>query len=150
MKRIYVDMDGVLVDFNSAFKRDIALNPKQVFPQSRVGFFSELQPLEGAIESFKMLQKDFDMWICTRPSIQNLNSYTEKAYWLRQNLGEKILEKTVMICNKSLIIGDYLIDDQTEFGQTEFKGQLIRFGSVEFPNWKHVTKYLYERAKIHA
>lgn len=141
-KRIYVDMDGVLCDFNSAFDRDYRRNPAQRFPQSRYGFFAELEPLEGAIDAFKLLEEKYDMWICTRPSVQNINSYSEKAYWLTKHLGENILQRTVMICDKSLVIGDYLIDDQLEFGQTEFKGELLHFGSSKFPDWKSILTYL--------
>lgn len=144
MKRIFVDMDGVLCDYEGAYHRDIAKNPRQVFPQSRFGFFTELEPLSGAIEGFKELQKTYDVWICTRPSVQNLTSYSEKAYWLRKYFGDEILQKTVMTSNKSIVKGDYLIDDQTDWGQTEFEGELLLFGSEKFPDWAHVMEYLRE------
>lgn len=141
MKRIYVDMDGVLCDFYTAFRRDLKKDPNQPFPQSKYGFFADLEPIEDAIESFKKLQEDFDVWILTRPSVPNLQCYTEKAYWLKKYFGEELLYKTVLAPNKSIVKGDFLIDDQTDFGQTEFEGKLILFGSKDFPNWKAVMQY---------
>jgi 5'-nucleotidase len=42
--------------------------------------------------------------------------------------------------HKHLNNGDYLIDDMPSGnGQVYFEGQLILFGSNEFPNWLSVT-----------
>ena len=48
-----------------------------------------------------------------------------------------------MCCDKSLLKGDFLIDDTLEYGQTEFEGELLHFGSGnKFPDWKTVVDYL--------
>ena len=39
-------------------------------------------------------------------------------------------------------IGDYLIDDRTKNGAGEFNGELVLFGSENYPNWKSVEEYL--------
>lgn len=142
MKRIYVDMDGVLADFYNKFRQELLENPRQPYPQSRYGFFKELEPIPDAIASFKLLQQHYDVWILTRPSIPNLGCYSDKAYWLKKHFGEELLHKTIMSPDKSLVKGDYLIDDQLEYGQTEFEGELIHFGNDAFPNWKAVIDYL--------
>lgn len=147
MKRIYIDMDGVLADFISAYNRDLLIEPRQPYPQSKYGFFATLEPIEGAVAALKELQKSFDVWILTRPSIQNLHCYSEKAFWLRQYFGEELLYKTVICPDKSIVKGDYLIDDQTEFGQTEFEGKLVLFGSAEFPDWKSVLTFFETQKK---
>jgi len=141
-KLIYVDMDGVLADFITPFLKEIEKNPKQPYPQSQYGFFLNLEPIKDSIESFKKLEEHFDMWILTRPSVQNPLCYTEKAVWIKEKLGTNIQYKTIMCSDKSLLKGDFLIDDTLEYGQTEFEGELVHFGSGRFPNWKTVVDYL--------
>ncbi|MBR6979312.1 MAG: hypothetical protein IKH88_05705 [Prevotella sp.] len=41
-----------------------------------------------------------------------------------------------------LFIGDYLIDDRSGHGASEFPGVWIQFGSAQFPDWESVLKYL--------
>lgn len=141
-KRVYVDLDGVLADFITAFNKEKELNPEQPYPQSQYGFFMNLEPIKDSIESFKMLEEYFDMWILTRPSVQNPLCYTEKAIWVKEKLGIDIQRKTIMSCDKSLLKGDFLIDDTTDYGQPEFEGEFIQFGTESFPNWKTVVDYL--------
>ena len=135
-------MDGVLADFITPFQKEIEKNPKQPYPHSQYGFFMNLEPIKDSIEYFKKLEEHFDMWILTRPSVQNPLCYTEKALWVKEKLGIDIQYKTIMCCDKSLLKGDFLIDDTLEYGQTEFEGELIHFGSEKFPDWKTVFNYL--------
>lgn len=144
-KKLLFDQDGVLADFmkrynmiESRYSGDIK------FPQSQVGFFSRLEPINGAIEAFEKLQNcgKYKCYILTRPSIKNIHCYTEKAEWIREYLGEDMLENMIISCDKSMVKGDYLIDDVTVHGQTEFEGEHIHFGQEEFPNWDSVLNYL--------
>ncbi len=89
MKKVYVDMDDTLCDFISPFKKgEVSLK----YPQSKIGFFLDLEPLEGAIEGMKTLQTKYTVYILTRPSIKNTHCYTEKAEWIKRYLGEEMLE----------------------------------------------------------
>jgi 5'(3')-deoxyribonucleotidase len=137
-KIIYIDLDGVICDFEKAFKQSQITNPQQPYPQSSWGFFSTLEPIEGAIESIKKLQENFDVWIASAPSVYNLNCYTEKAFWVRQNLGFEMQSKLILITNKSLLKGNFLIDNEIN----KFDGKLIHFGSEKFPNWNSVLELL--------
>lgn len=139
---VYVDMDGVLCNFYKAAKQALIENPNQKYPQSQWGFFLKLEEIEGAIESFRKLQEKYDVWILTRPSFKNVNCYTEKAQWVWDHLGYDVLEKTIMSPDKSLLKGDYLIDDQGNAGQGNFEGEWIHFKSEKFPDWKSVIDYL--------
>lgn len=141
-KIVYVDMDGVLADFDSIYHQRLKENPTHLYPQSEWGFFLNLPTIKDSIESFRILEEWFDVWILTRPSVRNPICYTEKAVWVREKLGIQIQEKTIMCTNKSLLRGDFLIDDALEHGQTEFQGELIHFGSEKFPDWKSVVAYL--------
>lgn len=75
---MYIDMDGVLCDFYNAARKHISENPDQKFPQSKLGFFLNLKPMEGAIDAFKKLSEKYDVWILTRPSSRNVNCYSER------------------------------------------------------------------------
>jgi len=134
-------MDGVLCDFEGAFKKELSVNTKQPFPQSQYGFFINLLPIPGAIEAVNKLKKDYEVWILTRPSVHNISCYSEKALWVKNHLGFEMQERTILCTDKSLLKGDYLIDDQTNHGQLDFEGELIHFGTKDFPNWKSVLNF---------
>lgn len=144
-KRIFIDQDGVLANFYSAAKQALIDNPKQRFPQSQWGFFLKLKPLPDAIESYKMLSDMYDVRILTRASARNVNCYTEKAQWVWDHLGFEALDKMIFSGDKSIVEGDYLIDDQNNAKQDQFKGKLIVFGSKEFPDWKAVMNYFADK-----
>ena len=139
MKRVYIDMDDTLCDFMGPFRSG---EWKLKYPQSKVGFFLDLQPLDYAIEGVKLLQAKYDVWILTRPSIKNTHCYTEKAEWIKKYFGEKMLHKLILCPDKSLVKGDFLIDDDSRHGQPEFEGEWLQFGTEKFPDWKSIIKYL--------
>jgi 5'-nucleotidase len=142
-KRVLLfDMDGVLCNYIKAREEGLERNPEQPYPQAKFGFFSNMEPIDGSIEAFRELEKHYDCYILTRPSTKNLLCYSEKAMWIRDYLGEYMLEKLIIACDKGRQPGDYLIDDMTEHGQTEFKGEHIHFGTEKFPDWASVVEYL--------
>ena len=51
-------------------------------------------------------------------------------------------KRLILTHRKDLLIGDYLIDDRLKNGAGEFKGELIHFGTIKFPDWKTVLEYL--------
>lgn len=142
MKRVYVDMDGVLCDYYKAHVKSVKEFPEQKYPQAQWGFFLKLEEVENSISSFRKLQEKYDVWILTRPSFRNVNSFTEKAQWVWDHLGYDVVEKTIMCGDKSLLKGDYLIDDMSGAGQERFEGEWIHFGSDKYPNWNKVIEYL--------
>lgn len=142
MEKVYIDMDGVLCDFYNAQKEALLKTPEQKYPQAKWGFFLKLKEIDGAIDAVNKLKEKYDVWILTRPSTRNVNCYTEKAQWLVDHLGDDILEKTIMSPDKSLVKGDYLIDDMCNAGQENFEGEWIHFGSEKYKDWKKVLEYL--------
>jgi 5'(3')-deoxyribonucleotidase len=140
MRRIvYIDMDGVLCDYHGEYSRRIIINPENKFPQAEWGFFIDLPLIDGAKDGINAVAKFYDTWILTRPSIKNPLCYTEKRVWVEQQLGMKWVKKLIISPNKGLLRGDYLIDDQP---WPNFKGEQLRFGTKDCPDWKYVLKYL--------
>ncbi len=141
-KRIYIDMDGVLCNFVALYLKWKREHPEIEYPQSQFGFFSNMEPIKDSVESYLELEKHYDVYILTRPSVYNLMCYTEKADWVKRHIGFHALENLVICCDKSLLKGDYLIDDTKQAGQLDFEGEFIQFGSEKFLDWKTILKYL--------
>lgn len=138
-KIVYIDMDGVLCDFMTPFNEN---RHNLEYPQSEIGFFKNLKPIEGAIYAVNKLKQYYNVYILTRPSIHNLHCYTEKAEWIKTYLGFDMLEKTIISPDKSLLIGDYLIDDTDNANQKEFCGKWLHFNSDSFKDWQSILDYL--------
>lgn len=142
---VYLDMDDVLCDFTGAFYKYIERNPGIQYPQSQFGFFANLAPIEGAIDAVNALMKSekYDPYILMAPSIHNPLCYTEKRVQVENKFGLEFVNKLIISPNKSLLKGAYLIDDNNKGkGQDNFEGELLHFGSEDFPDWKAVRKYL--------
>lgn len=142
-KRLFVDLDGVVADSDMQYKKYKNICPEQPYPQSQHGFFSTMTLIEDAQHYITLMKLKYDIWFLTAPSFKNLYSYTEKAIWVKNNFGEDMVEKLIYCSDKSICIGEYLIDNKYYGrGQNKFKGELILFGSKTFPDWKTVYKYL--------
>ncbi len=118
--KIFVDMDGVLCDYEKAWNAEKKGRASTYFPQSTPGFFKELNPIPGAIAGIKRLAKKYDVYILTSPSVKNSHCWSEKAEWVEYYLGAEWLEKLIITKNKGLLHKfafnwdtdrTYLIDD---------------------------------------
>ena len=143
-KVVYVDMDNVLVDFQSgidslsdeergAYKDNIDNVP---------GIFSKMQPLNGAIEGYKKLTEHFDVYILSTAPWNNPSAWSDKLLWVQKHLGDIAYKRLILSSNKNLNAGDYLIDDRTANGASDFKGEHIHFLTEKFKNWDDVLNYL--------
>lgn len=144
-KIIYVDMDNVLVNFQSGVD---SINPSLL--KMYAGSFDEIPdifrymlPNEGAIEGFNKLfdSGKFDVYILSTAPWENPTAWVDKLLWVKKYL-PKAYKRLILSHNKQLNNGDYLIDDRTANGAGEFDGELIQFGSKQFPDWGSVLNYL--------
>jgi 5'(3')-deoxyribonucleotidase len=137
MKKIlYFDLDGVLADYDA--KPSYKDNPE--IPQK--GFFLSLDPINGSLYAFKTLFEYYDCYFLTTAPWSNTDSLSEKRIWVEKHLGDYAFKRLITTHRKDLLKGDYLIDDRTVNGVTEFEGEHIHFGSDKFPDWDSVLKYL--------
>ena len=143
-KIVYVDMDGVLVDFQSGIK--LLSDKELVLFENKFdevpGIFSKMKPIDGALEAFEKLNKHFDVYILSTAPWENPTALNDKLAWIKQNIGDLAKKRVIFSHNKHLNMGDYLIDDRLANGAGDFKGTHIHFGTDEFPNWASVLNYL--------
>lgn len=138
---VYIDMDDVICDFSGAYNQALHTNTAMKFPQSQYGFFADLPPKNGAVEAVKSLIQShaYEPYILTAPSTRNPFSYTEKRVWIEKYFGYEFVERLIICANKSLLKGDYLIDDNVSGrGQENFEGTLLHFGSAKYANWRSI------------
>ena len=143
-KVVYVDMDNVLVDFQSGVEL-ISSEEREAFKDNIdnvPGIFSKMRPLEGAIEGYKKLTEYFDVYILSTAPWNNPSAWSDKLLWVQKHLGDIAYKRLILSSNKNLNAGDYLIDDRTANGASDFKGEHIHFLTEKFKNWDDVLNYL--------
>lgn len=138
-KIIYIDMDDTICHFAKRFYEMTLKEPGIKWPHSQYGFFTNLDPIEGAIEGVNKLRETNDVYILTRPSTLNPLCYTEKRIWIEKHFDLDFCENLILCCHKGLLKGDILIDDKP---WPTFEGEQILFGGQQFQNWKQVLDYL--------
>ena len=149
-KIVYIDMDGVLVDLVGAvYEKYVHALGDDDFEVGTmidrdVELFYKAPPIPGAVKAFKQLSNDprFDVYILTTAPWNNPESLTAKRVWAEKYLGQDVNRRLIFTHNKNLMIGDYLVDDRPNNGASDFKGELIKFGSYKFQSWEDVLKYL--------
>lgn len=141
---LYIDMDNVLVDFKTGIAR--LTEEEKIKYEGRYDetpdIFSKMLPMEGAVESFKLLSEKYDTYILSTSPWENPSSWSDKLKWVKKYLGSNAYKRLILTHHKNLNKGDFLIDDRTKNGAGEFEGELILFGSDEYPDWRSIVEYL--------
>jgi 5'(3')-deoxyribonucleotidase len=147
-KILYIDMDGVIVDFDSGVdKLPESQKNEYIGRYDEVpGIFSIMEPIPGAVDAVVKLNGHFDLYLLSTAPWNNSSAWSDKLIWVKKHFGDNadsfIHKKLILSSNKHLNIGDYLIDDRTKNGADRFNGELILFGSEKFPDWDVVLDYL--------
>lgn len=141
---LYIDMDNVLVDFKTGIAR--LTEEEKIEYEGRYDetpdIFSKMLPMEGAVESFKLLSEKYDTYILSTSPWENPSAWSDKLKWVKKHLGNNAYKRLILTHHKNLNKGDFLIDDRTKNGAEEFEGELILFGSDEYPDWRSIVEYL--------
>ena len=146
MKLVYIDLDGVVADFVSAMNAHALINELSFNkdPDTIPGLFRSLKPIESAISSVEKLlhSEKYEVYFLSTAPWNNPSAWTDKRLWLAEQFGDIINRRLILTHRKDLVKGDILIDDRPNNGAKDFEGELIKFGSDEYPNWPAVLDYL--------
>jgi 5'-nucleotidase len=144
--RIFIDMDGVLANFDKA-KRSHPDFEKKGFRPDLTLDFSKFEPMPGALEAVRdLIEMGHDLFIATTPPWNHPDAWGQKRYWVEENL-PKLKRKMFLTHRKDLLIGDVLIDDSTYRGQRDFKGTFIHFRPNEGLGWDFCVEAIGDMTK---
>jgi len=147
-KILYLDMDGVVVDFESGIRKTDPETLKEF--SGRIDeiprIFSLMDPMEGAVEAVKTLSDKYDVFILSTAPWNNPSAWADKLEFVKRHFGDLLKKRLIISHRKDLCIGDFLVDDRDKNGASEFTGEWIRFGDETFPSWKEVVQYLLSKA----
>jgi len=144
MKRIVVDMDGVLADvytrYFELYKQEtgliktmdeiIGLKEAEAFPQAlrwveTAGFFRTLPVIPDSQRVLKLLNESYEV-IVVSMATEFPASLTDKQLWLNDHFPFISWKQVVFCGNKSLIPADIMIDDHFK-NLDNFHGETIMF-----------------------
>ena len=150
MKTLFIDMDNVLVNFQSGIDR-LDEKTKQEYKghlDDVPGIFALMDPMPGAVEAVQKLRERYDLYILSTAPWNNPTAWCDKLNWVKKHFGSDedspFYKRIILTHHKDLCHGDYLIDDRPEkCGMENFTGELLHFGpDGKYKNWESVVKYL--------
>ncbi|PQA95605.1 5'(3')-deoxyribonucleotidase [Chryseobacterium shigense] len=163
MKRIIVDMDGVMADVYHQLvqfeKRDsgreievnglVGIPEIEAFPNGKkhvneVGFFRTLPVMEGSREALEYINSKYELYIVSA-GMEFPNSLREKFDWLAEHFPFISWEQIVLCGSKKVVHGDVMIDDYPK-NLDHFAGEKIIFTQphnklIENENYKRVHSW---------
>lgn len=143
-KVLYVDMDGVLADFESEIKRFKPEYTSQFEGREDEipNIFKNMDPIFLAEKAFTWLSENFDTYILSTAPWENPSAWSDKLNWVKTHLGPEAHKRLILTHHKNLLKGDFIIDDNTKNGVSEFVGEHIHFGHGKFTDWDKIISYL--------
>jgi 5'(3')-deoxyribonucleotidase len=170
MKRILIDMDGVLADVYSRFfeldererGQKLSLNDvagkleADAFPDQRKwvsepGFFRSVPVMKGSVDGLKNLSLKYEV-IVVSLATEFPHSLTDKQLWIYEHFPFIGWRQIVFCGNKNIIEADIMIDDHSK-NLDHFKGETIMFSQphnlllnstrhLRVGSWEEIEKLL--------
>lgn len=140
MRRVFVDMDGVIVNFD-AFRAERGITGDEA--KRMPGAYLDMPAYPDGIAGVRsLIGMGFEVWIATKPPTGIAFAYADKAAWVMKHLPE-LTRRIIVTHDKGLLgdAGDFLIDDRPHKANCEqFKGTLIRF--TDGKTWADVLEQM--------
>ena len=142
-KILYIDMDNVLVDFQSGIDKLSEVDKLEYKGRydEHPEIFSLMEPMKDAIESYEILEKHYDVYILSTSPWENPPALMQKLEWVKKYL-PTAYKNVIFSHHKNLNKGAFLIDDRTKNGAGEFEGTHIHFGNKPEYTWKPIVELL--------
>ena len=151
-----VDIDDVLADFHAGFliqwrkkhpEKSYLVSAEvhdfyvaDAYPQewrhlveeihNAPNFYRSLPLIPEAKGGLEAIERKSDVFLCSAPHPQYENCVLEKYEWVDHNLGKRWVNRIILTRDKTLVLGNLLIDDKPEIT------------GVAIPLWEHV---IYDR-----
>ena len=144
--RIFIDMDGVIADFEKASNEFQRIHGKTNRPYKWVDY-RNLDVIEGAIEAVAKLNADHEVFIASTPPWLRPEVWGHKREWIGEHFPD-LKRQIILTHRKDLLIGDILIDDSRFRGQPNFQGEWYWFNkNWDNRNWKACLEWIYKEYK---
>lgn len=143
---VFFALSDVVADLHSAAEK-IPADDLQKFgnrPDKMPGFFSHVEPYEGAVRHLHELSKykQIDWHIVSSSSWKNPDALVEKRIWVEKHFGSLVKDRLIFTKRKDLLRGDYLVYRHASKGVKDFQGEQLRFGEHPIPHWSHIVHHL--------
>lgn len=101
---------------------------REVF--DRPGFFALHPPIHKAVDAIKslMIENIYEIFFLTSPMNSNPTCASDKLAWISRVFGKKWARRTIITCDKTVVDGDWLIDDKP----------WCSTNGVQIPKWTHI------------
>ena len=97
---ILIDMDGVICDFDKRAKELEIQGVKGHSLFRHPDAYRDLEPIEGAIEAWHLLQDKYETYILSTPPWSNPDAWSEKRIWVETHLGKSANKKLILCHHK--------------------------------------------------
>jgi len=146
--RIFIDMDGVISDFEKGAEKEAV--ERGVSKLSRPDLYVDyrnLDIIDGAKDALMRLSNDHDVFIASTPPWSRPDVWGHKRDWIVEHF-PYLKRKIILTHRKDLLIGDILIDDSRFRGQPDFQGEWYWFNkNWNNRNWEACMKWIYKEYK---
>ncbi len=125
---VFITLGDTIMDLKGGEAHSLSLN--------------DMQPINGAAKAFADLSRHYRPFVLIAADYNRPDEIPVMWEWIEKHLGTPAWERITVCGDKSMIIGDYLVDAHpNRLGSQDFLGTVIHFGEEPFKTWDEVSEY---------